>query len=43
MEQLDSDDNKIELINDKTNDNKSVSIFERAGDIVKKILDCCKE
>lgn len=36
-------ENKIDLIDDKTNNNKSVSIFERAGDLVKKILDCCKE
>jgi len=36
-------EDKIELIDDKTDENKSVSVFEKAGDLVKKILDCCRE
>lgn len=37
------EDNNINLIDDRTEKNKTVSIFEKAGDLVKKILDCCKE
>ncbi len=34
---------KISLIDDKKDSNKQVSVFEKMGNIVKKILDCCKE
>lgn len=34
---------EIKLIDDNKRTNKQVSIFEKMGDIVKKILDCCKE
>ena len=33
----------INLIDDKNDESKSASVFEKMGDIVKKILDCCKE
>jgi hypothetical protein len=36
-------EDKITLIDDKGERRESMSIFERAGDLVKKILDCCKE
>ena len=42
IEQL-NNDKIINLIDDKTQESKSISIFEKAGDLVKKILDCCKE
>jgi hypothetical protein len=43
MKQWNNDDNKLNLIDDKTDENKTVSVFEQAGNLVKKILDCCKE
>jgi hypothetical protein len=36
-------ENDINLISDKGEESRSVSIFEKAGDLVKRILDCCKE
>jgi hypothetical protein len=42
IEQL-NNDKVINLINDKNQESKAVSIFEKAGDLVKRILDCCKE
>lgn len=34
---------KIELINEKTNQNKSVSVFAKLGAILQKAVDCCRE
>jgi hypothetical protein len=36
-------EDKIILMNDKNEEGKMVSIFEKAGNLVQKILDCCKE
>lgn len=36
-------DSIVNLINDKGNDSEKVSLLDKLGVIVKKVIDCCKE
>lgn len=43
IDNLERIDNEVNLIDEKGNKKVSVSLWDKLGVIVKKVVDCCKE